>query len=263
MKTNKELKRIARERLFGHYKPAIGGMLLAELIPTIILIPFSLILTTDSTMDSVIYLLASIAVSLLSVILACGLNFLHLNIARGRAVLVSDIFACFKNKPDAYILAYLFYIVKLLPCFIPLIPAICAVAFISDFALSMILFFVFYVLVFVMMIIQVLRYAFVFYLQVDDPHARIRDTFRESKRLMKGHKKQLFILAISFIGWMLLSLLSLGIAFLWVAPYINQTSAAFYLAAKEEPAESYSGYETNSDYETNSGYYTNSNHENY
>ncbi|APB31794.1 DUF975 family protein [Vagococcus teuberi] len=50
----------------------------------------------------------------------------------------------------------------------------------------------------------------------------------ESRDLMNGHKKRLFWLDVSFLGWYLLGLLTVGIGFLWINPYINATKAAFY-----------------------------------
>lgn len=50
----------------------------------------------------------------------------------------------------------------------------------------------------------------------------------ESRDLMNGHKERLFWLDVSFLGWYLLGLLTVGIGFLWINPYINATKAAFY-----------------------------------
>ena len=49
-----------------------------------------------------------------------------------------------------------------------------------------------------------------------------------SRQLMKGHKMDLFILDLSFIGWWLLGIISCGIGLLWVMPYYRQTKANFY-----------------------------------
>ncbi len=45
---------------------------------------------------------------------------------------------------------------------------------------------------------------------------------------MKGHKWRFFLLEMSFIGWGILAVLSLGIGFLWLFPYENATRVAFY-----------------------------------
>lgn len=54
------------------------------------------------------------------------------------------------------------------------------------------------------------------------------DCITESRKMMKGYKWEYFILQLSFIGWGILSILSLGIGFLWLNPYANATYAAFY-----------------------------------
>ncbi|MER2227816.1 MAG: DUF975 family protein [Carnobacterium sp.] len=54
------------------------------------------------------------------------------------------------------------------------------------------------------------------------------DCITESKNLMKGNKWRLFLLDLSFLGWGILSILSLGIGLLWLLPYQNATKVAFY-----------------------------------
>lgn len=45
---------------------------------------------------------------------------------------------------------------------------------------------------------------------------------------MDGHKMDLFIFDLSFIGWWLLGIISCGIGLLWVNPYYRQAKANFY-----------------------------------
>lgn len=49
-----------------------------------------------------------------------------------------------------------------------------------------------------------------------------------SRKLMNGHKMDLFIFDLSFIGWFLLGIISCGIGLLWVVPYYRQAKANFY-----------------------------------
>ena len=53
---------------------------------------------------------------------------------------------------------------------------------------------------------------------------------------MKGHKWDFFILNLSFIGWSILALFTLGILCLWLVPYMNVTFANFYNSIKDENA---------------------------
>ena len=54
------------------------------------------------------------------------------------------------------------------------------------------------------------------------------EAINASRRLMNGHKTDLFVLDLSFIGWGILGILTCGIGFLWITPYYRQTKANFY-----------------------------------
>ncbi len=54
------------------------------------------------------------------------------------------------------------------------------------------------------------------------------EAIERSKRMMDGHKMDLFILCLSFIGWGLLCTITFGIAAIWVAPYMQATMVNFY-----------------------------------
>ena len=56
----------------------------------------------------------------------------------------------------------------------------------------------------------------------------VMEAIARSKELMDGNKGRLFCLQLSFIGWRLLCVLTLGIGYLWLAPYQNAAEAAFY-----------------------------------
>lgn len=77
-------------------------------------------------------------------------------------------------------------------------------------------------------IIKGFAYSMVPYILLDRPELSYSEVIAESERMMKGHKFDLFYLYLSFIGWAVLSVLSLGIGFLWLEPYVNTAVAAFY-----------------------------------
>lgn len=64
------------------------------------------------------------------------------------------------------------------------------------------------------------------------------DSITESRRLMDGHKMRYFLLQLSFIGWGLVGIITLGIGFLWIGPYMLATNAAFYNDLVGEPSPS-------------------------
>jgi uncharacterized membrane protein len=62
----------------------------------------------------------------------------------------------------------------------------------------------------------------------------ITEAITKSRKMMNGHKKELFALQLSFMGWFLLSLLTLGLGFFWLIPYYSATEAQFYRKIKGE-----------------------------
>ena len=74
------------------------------------------------------------------------------------------------------------------------------------------------------------RYSMAIYLLVDDPSRSPLECIRLSKEMMKGHKWELFVLDLSFIGWDILAMLPVvGYAVqIWTVPYISMTKALYY-----------------------------------
>ncbi len=89
-------------------------------------------------------------------------------------------------------------------------------------------FFVLLAISIVGMIVMYFSYALTYYVMIENPEYSVSQAMKESKSLMKGHKLDLFLLWLSFIGWALLAILTLGIGFLWVSPYMSTTTAHFY-----------------------------------
>ena len=63
-------------------------------------------------------------------------------------------------------------------------------------------------------IIAALRYLQAFYIMAENPNMKSGECIEASKRMMDGHKGDLFVLGPSFIGWMLLCVLTCGIGIL-------------------------------------------------
>ncbi|WP_179393854.1 DUF975 family protein [Lacticaseibacillus absianus] len=81
-------------------------------------------------------------------------------------------------------------------------------------------------------LVKALAYAQVPYILADLQHAGgeigATDAITASRELMHGHKWDYFILQLSFVGWGLLAVCTAGIGFLWLAPYVQATNAAYY-----------------------------------
>ena len=83
-------------------------------------------------------------------------------------------------------------------------------------------------------IILGLAYGMVPYVIRDNKEMGVREVLRTSRLMMRGHKWQLFVLEMTFIGWVLLCIITLGIGLLWLQPYMATSFAHFYEDVKAE-----------------------------
>ncbi|SUY45114.1 integral membrane protein [Clostridium putrefaciens] len=77
-------------------------------------------------------------------------------------------------------------------------------------------------------IVIALMYSQAFPIMVDNPNVSAIEALSMSRRYMKGNLMRLFLLQLSFIGWSLLSILSVGIGFIWLQPYYQLSTINFY-----------------------------------
>lgn len=81
-------------------------------------------------------------------------------------------------------------------------------------------------------IIKGLSYSQAMYIIAENPEIGALEAIDRSKKMMEGHKMDLFVLNLSFIGWLLLSGLTFGILLIWLVPYMNATLVNFYNSIK-------------------------------
>lgn len=86
-------------------------------------------------------------------------------------------------------------------------------------------------------IIKAYSYAMTYYIAKDHPEMSAEECVHESRMMMQGHKGKLFLLDLSYIGWILLGCLTLGILMLWVEPKIATAHVHFYEDLKAYKAE--------------------------
>ena len=83
-------------------------------------------------------------------------------------------------------------------------------------------------------IIKAYSYSVTFYILRENPEMTAGDAITASQKMMDGHKMDLFLLSLSFIGWAILASITFGIGYLWLIPYIYTAYAAFYETLKKE-----------------------------
>jgi len=183
--------RAARESLKGKWGLAIGTFFL-----------YTLFTSAPGSVESQrsFPAISSILTLLLGGPFALGAAIFSLNLSRNKEARFEQIFLGFRNFTTTFIAYLLLLVYVLLWTLLLIVPGI----------------------------IAALGYSLTFYIIADDPGIKPQDALWKSKNMMDGHKMKLFELCIRFLGLAILCILTLGIGFLWLIPYIHITMAKFY-----------------------------------
>ncbi|HEY5584023.1 MAG TPA: DUF975 family protein, partial [Ruminiclostridium sp.] len=93
--------------------------------------------------------------------------------------------------------------------------------------------FLWYLLLIIPGIVKSYSYRMVPYILADNPNIGYKRAIALSENMTDGHKFDIFVLDLSFIGWYLLGLLALVVGTLFLMPYENATNAELYLSLRE------------------------------
>ena len=129
-----------------------------------------------------------------------GVSMFSLSLSRGESARLEQIFEGFKNYGTVLGAYLLMVVLILLWMLLLIIPGI----------------------------IAAIAYSQTFYILAEDDAISSMDALKKSKEMMDGYKWKYFCLGLRFIGWALLCILTLGIGFLWLSPYIQISYAKFY-----------------------------------
>ncbi len=75
------------------------------------------------------------------------------------------------------------------------------------------------------------------FILADSPNIGYKRALNLSEQMTGGHKFNMFVLDLSFIGWYLLGLLAFFIGIFFVLPYVNATQAELYLVLRKNALE--------------------------
>lgn len=219
---------------------------------------FSAAFVTGSIPGIVFSFLTSIIYSGLTYILMVGGIKVYLKLCAGEKAEIGDLFWGFRNNPIRFggIGALITVVMEL--CILPIVILAVAMSVSGEggFALFALLFMLVYGLILTVVgIYLALTFGMFFYVLADHPDMTLWQALGESRKLMKGNRIRLVMLQISFIGWGLISMLTLGIGLLWLNGYILCTTAWFYKDLYPQietipPMRSYDTTETDSVCET-------------
>jgi len=99
--------------------------------------------------------------------------------------------------------------------------------------IQMVLIFLWSLLFLIPGIIKAYAYQMSYFILNEEPTIDPMAALKKSEQMMEGHKWQLFCLHLSYIGWILLGILTAGILLFWVVPKINLATYEFYLDLKQ------------------------------
>lgn len=222
--TRSEIKKLAKQQLEGN----VGKLLLCALVVSVIIGSISMMFAstsiplaagseiervTNSLMFSISNSCRSYALSILiAPAFAFGLILIYLDVRNGKGVRIEKVFEPFKIYPKVFVLYFLEGLFVILWSLLLVVPGI----------------------------VKSYSYAMAPYILAENPEMSGLDAINESKKMMKGNKGKLFILDLSFIGWILLGLVTLGIVFIYVSPYMELARINFYDSVKGGNAPEFS-----------------------
>lgn len=236
-------KACAKQFLSGKWGIAILAMMAAPALNTIGTMAAIKLFPGDSFLACLLGEAFLFIVSLLSMVISTGYNFMLLNMARGREYRFGNLIYMFKKGSDGVLSAAL--IMALIDTVL-MIPFYYMVNMTAPAAETMeavlewsqpIMYSA--LAATVLGVVIKLPFAMAFYILADNPQMKGREALKKSASLMKGHMMQYLVLQISFIPLMFLSILFLYVGLLWVMPYIYATNTIFYMDVTGELKETH------------------------
>ena len=228
-KSSAELKAIAKDHMFNKYGTAIGAMVIVSMITMFVSFFSSIFIDTKTIVGIILNLLISFVISVLTGLFTSGQRYFYLKISCGRPVTISDVFYGFKLFPNKAVLIQLYLSIWIYVSMLPMTIMSYMVTRNPKNSLYMLFYSLSMILYGVVTVILSLVYSQAFFLLHDFPNYSAKELLTMSRQLMKGSKGRLFYLNVSFFPLLLLGLLSCGIAYLWLVPYMNATASEFFL----------------------------------
>ncbi|MDE5990385.1 MAG: DUF975 family protein [Clostridia bacterium] len=193
-----------RQKAWSSLRDKWGVIVVTQLIYTVIMAALGALSR---------YYIGALAVLLLEGPLELGANKISLNVVRDEKVEVSTLFDGFKDYTRSLIL----------------------------FITNNIFIFLWSLLLFIPGVIKAYSYSMSYFILLDNPEMSANDARKKSIEMMKGNKWRLFCLQLSYIGWSILSAITLGILSLWVVPSLRTATAFFYQSLLPEVEEENDG----------------------
>lgn len=236
-----ELKNAAKDKLDGKYTGAVLILVLSSLISnTVTLLIDSVGSATLNTVYqlsgagaaytiiSVIFNVLLVLANVICAVMNVGITLYFLNLACNCPLSFRDLFYGFQNDSKKSLIIAVATVLCQLVCFGPFQYLLQTLLRTRD--LKWLLYAGIALGIGLCIYVTVsLGIALSFYLMLDFPQHSAKETLALSWRTMRGQRRRLFFLELSFLPLMLLCVLSFGIGFLWLKPYMQMTYTCFFL----------------------------------
>ena len=202
METNQSYKNRALATLEGKWTTAAIASLIYLIISEGVIWMITTLMGMDSSTASGIELIWTI----LCLPLGWGISIFFLNMVRNANPSYESLFDGYKDFARIFLAGFLVVSASLIGCLFFIVPGI----------------------------IVGLMFSQTDYILKDNKELGAIDAIKKSVEMMKGHKMELFWLMLSFIGWFILCVLTVGIGFLLFQPYFETTLSHYYEDLKKE-----------------------------
>lgn len=221
--TNRSIKQCAREKLLGRWNEHISFSML--LIATQILSTWITNMFSGSMAISVVFsLVAAVILQTLTGLFRAGASWHFLKNLRGQESPLKDMLVPLLGGADRFLAVELIRIIPGFAIYMP--PSL--IGFFWEGGAGTVCGLIWFAAGTVVYAVFFSTFAMTDYLLLDNPSLGAIEGMKKSAAMMKGHKGQYILLLLSFVGYVLLCLLSFGIGFVWVLPYMLTASASFY-----------------------------------
>lgn len=181
-----------------------------------------------------IFMVIGVIVSILFIPLQYGYYIAHLNASRQDLPAdIGDLFCGYRRFTDVFV-TLLLQSLAIFAALLPYIIFFVVMASLHYFESHPLLVIAGACLLLIPGLILGLAYSLVPFILHDRPELNPISVLCESRMMMYGHKWELFLLILSFFGWLILAVFTLGIGMLWLAPYMAMTIVKFYEQLRAE-----------------------------
>lgn len=246
-----ELKVLAKKSLDGYYSLLAGALVLISFLSGIGGALSVMLFQENSMFNLVMSQIFSLIISVVMSVFSAGVYYMFLNVSRGKKTSMQDVTYLFYHHPDRIIVVSLIVTVVqyllMLPSMIMNYRMDVSANLLEVLQQSLLVSLVMFVGIVVAQLVT-MPIAFGYYLLIDDVEMNATDALKKSMQMMKGNYGRYIYMQLSFLGLMILGVLTLYVGFIWIMPYMQMTEIEFYreiLGELDESEKTTTSFEEN------------------